>query len=169
MKAITSRHDSVAFLLTQIGTHAAKRFADRLAPLKLAPQHVGILRILNQAESQSQRQLATTLHMHASRLVALIDELETLGLVARQANGNDRRTYKLRITEKGRETLAAVGKIGHEHNNAICGSLNAEEREQLALLLQRVAEEQGLARGIHPGYSQLGKPGRATAKIEDKK
>lgn len=163
MKAPTSRHDSVAFLLTQIGTHAARRFAEQLAPLKLAPQHVGILRILNQAESQSQRQLATMLHMHASRLVALIDELETPGLVARQSNGNDRRTYSLRITEKGRETLAAVGKIGHEHNNVICGALNEEEREQLAQLLQRIAGEQGLARGIHPGYSQLGKPERANA------
>ena len=168
MKSMTSRHDSVAFLLTQIGTHAARRFAEKLAPLKLAPQHVGILRILNQAESQSQRQLAATLHMHASRLVALIDELEKPGLVARQANGNDRRSYTLRITEKGRETMAAVGRICHEHNNAICGSLNAEEREQLALLLQRIAEEQGLARGVHPGYSQLGKPGRATAKVADK-
>jgi DNA-binding MarR family transcriptional regulator len=165
MKAITTRHDSVAFLLTQLGTHAARRFTERLAPLNLAPQHVGILRILNQAESQSQRQLATTLNMHASRLVALIDELEALGLVARQANGNDRRTYTLRITEKGGETLAKVGQIGHAHNNAICEALNAEEREQLALLLQRIAEEQGLVRGIHPGYSQLGKSEETAAQL----
>src|SRR6185312_14013982 len=107
MKSVPPGHDSVSFLLTQIGTHAAKRFAERLAPLKLAPPHAGILRILNQAESQSQRQLATTLRMHASRLVALIDELETLGLVARQSNGTDRRTYSLQITEKGREAWAA--------------------------------------------------------------
>lgn len=163
MKAISPGHDSVSFLLTQIGTHAAKRFAERLAPFKLAPPHVGILRILNQAENHSQRQLAATLHIHASRLVALLDELETLGLVARQSNGKDRRTYTLRITEKGRDTCAAIGKIGREHNNAICGTLNAEEREQLAQLLQRIAEEQGLIRGIHPGYSQLGKPKKAAA------
>ena len=163
MKVVAPGHDSVAFLLTQLGTHAARRFAEQLTPLKLAPHHVGILGILNRAESQSQRQLAATLRMHASRLVALIDELEALELVARQANGNDRRTYSLRITDKGRETLAAVGKIGREHNDVICGALNAEEREQLAQLLQRIANEQGLARGIHPGYSQLGKPGRANA------
>jgi len=163
MKSVPPGHDSISFLLTQIGTHAAKRFAERLAPLKLAPPHAGILRILNQAESQSQRQLATTLRMHASRLVALIDELETLGLVARQSNGTDRRTYSLQITEKGREAWAAIGRIGREQNNAICGALNSEEREQLAQLLQRIAGEQGLLRGVHPGYSQLGKPAKTTA------
>lgn len=150
-----SGNDSVAFLVTQIGTHAARRFAERLTPLKLIPAHVGILGILNRSESQSQRQLATTLNMHASRLVAILDELETLGLLAREANETDRRTYTVRITDKGRETLAAIGEIGREHNQALCSSLNLEERRQLAQLLQRIADEQGLTRGIHPGYSQI--------------
>lgn len=164
MKTLTSGHDSVAFLLTQLGTYAAKRFAERLVALNLAPYHAGILRILSRSESQSQRQLAAALNMHASRLVGVIDEMETLGLVARKANGRDRRTYTLHITEKGREAFAAIGVIGREHNDALCASLNPEEREQLAQLLQRIAGEQGLVRGVHPGYSRLSKPGKtATA------
>ena len=168
MKATAPSHDSVAFLLTQIGTHAAKKFAERLITIKLAPQHAGILRILNRSESQSQRQLAMTLNMHASRLVAVIDELEGLGLVAREANGSDRRTYALRITEKGREAFAAIGEIAREHNQALCASLSAEERRVLAQLLQRIAEDQGLVRGIHPGYSQLKNPGKGAVRLSDR-
>jgi len=151
------RESPVAFLLTQVGSHAAKKFAERLESLKLTPPHAGILRILNQSASRSQRELASMLGMHASRLVAIVDEMESLGLIAREANTDDRRIYALHITEKGREAFAQIGKVGREHNAALCASLSLEERQQLAQLLQRIANEQGLVPGIHPGYSQLGK------------
>ncbi|MGI8772046.1 MAG: MarR family winged helix-turn-helix transcriptional regulator [Acidobacteriaceae bacterium] len=150
----------VAFLLAQIGSHAARQFAARLAPMKLTPPHAGILRILTQFPSRSQRELAAMLHMHASRLVAIVDELESLGLVLRQGNAGDRRSYSLHITEKGREAFLAIGQIGRQHNDALCASLNKQEREQLLHLLQRIADEQGLTRGVHPGFSRLGEKGR---------
>jgi DNA-binding MarR family transcriptional regulator len=56
----------------------------------------------------SQRQLAQTLHMHASQLVAVIDDLEARGLVTRGENANDRRTQALRNTEKGQKALIEV-------------------------------------------------------------
>ncbi len=144
-----------AFLLTQVGTHAAKMFAQRLAPLHLTPPHAGILRILDQTSVQSQRALAATLNMHASRLVVIVDELESLGLITREASDNDRRTYALRITHKGREAFAQIRQIGREHNEALCASLTPEERDLLAQLLQRIATEQGLTPGVHPGYSLM--------------
>ena len=143
------------FLLAQLGSHAAKQFAKRLVPLKLAPPHAGILRMLNRSSGLSQRELAIRLGMHASRLVGIVDEMESLGLVVREGNADDRRTYSLQITPKGREILAEIGKIGRAHNNAICAALSAEEQEVLVSLLQRIADQQGLTRGVHPGYSRL--------------
>jgi hypothetical protein len=35
-----------AFLLAQVGAHAAKQFAEHLSPLNLSPPHAGILRRL---------------------------------------------------------------------------------------------------------------------------
>jgi DNA-binding MarR family transcriptional regulator len=81
-----------AFLLAQVGAHAAKRFAERLATLKLTPPHAGILRRLSNAPGISQRELAMALGMHASRLVAILDEMESLGLVVREGHAGDRRT-----------------------------------------------------------------------------
>jgi DNA-binding MarR family transcriptional regulator len=143
-------------LLAQLGAHCAKRFADRLLPLKLIPAHAGILRRLAQSSGISQRELATQLGMHASRLVGVVDEMESLGLVVREGNTDDRRTYSLQITPKGSETLKEIGKISYQHNEALLAALTLEERETLANLLQRIADQQGLARGVHPGYSRLG-------------
>jgi DNA-binding MarR family transcriptional regulator len=146
-----------ALLLAQVGAHGAKQFAERLSVLKLTPPHAGILRRLVQSPGISQRELATTLGMHASRLVAVLDEMESLGLLIREANAEDRRTYSLQVTAKGRETMEQIAAISQQHNDALCAALNEEERAVLVGLLQRIADQQGLLRGVHPGFSTLGK------------
>ena len=146
-----------ALLLAQVGAHGAKQFADRLSVLKLTPPHAGILRRLVQSPGISQRELAAALGMHASRLVAVLDEMETLGLLIREAKAEDRRTYSLQVTPKGKETMAQIAAISQQHNEALCASLNEEERAVLVGLLQRIADQQGLLRGVHPGFSTLGK------------
>jgi DNA-binding MarR family transcriptional regulator len=146
-----------ALLLAQVGAQGAKQFAERLSVLKLTPPHAGILRRLVQSPGISQRELATTLGMHASRLVAVLDEMESLGLLVREANAEDRRTYSLQVTPKGRETMEQIAAISQQHNEALCAALNEEERAVLVGLLQRIADQQGLLRGVHPGFSTLGK------------
>jgi DNA-binding MarR family transcriptional regulator len=152
-----SRKAFAALLLAQLGAHGAKQFADRLSVLKLTPPHAGILRLLVHSPGISQRELATKLGMHASRLVAVVDEMESLDLVRREANAEDRRTHSLHVTPKGQETMKEIAAISYQHNESLCASLNQEEREVLVGLLQRIADQQGLIRGVHPGFSSLGR------------
>jgi DNA-binding MarR family transcriptional regulator len=88
-------------------------------------------------------------------LVAILDALEERRLVERRANDDDRRQYALHLTEKGQAILGEIGRIGREHTESLCASLTAAEREQLAALLQKVATEQGLSPGVHPGYRRM--------------
>ncbi len=141
-----------AFLLAQIGAHAAGRFAERLAPLKLAPPDAGILHILRSSPGVSQQELAGKLGSHPSRVVALIDGLEQRGLVERRPNADDRRQYSLFLSSKGTETLDDIGGVAREHQEDLLQSLDREERQQLTALLRKIAEAQGLTPGVHPGY-----------------
>ena len=59
----------------------------------------------------------------------------------------------------------AIGKIAREHDDAICTALNSEEREMLGALLGRIADQQGLTPGVHPGFSRLG---RSSAEDDEK-
>ena len=152
---------SAAFLIAQVGAHAASRFAERLAKLKLAPRHAGILRILSSTPAITQQTLATTLGMVPSRLVALVDDMEARGLIERRENPDDRRRYCLHVTEKGRSTLETIGRISREHSQSLLAAISEDEQRQLATLLQRIADEQGLAHGVHPGYRQSGRGERA--------
>jgi len=128
-----------------------------MAPLGLSPAHAWILGVLARSAGLSQQELATTLKIHPSRLVAIVDELESGGLVERRQNVDDRRTYALHLTRKGQATLGDVGRVAREHHDALCAALDEAEREQLADLLQRIADDQGLAPGVHPGFARMGK------------
>src|SRR5215470_7154650 len=127
-----------AFLVAQVGAHAAMRFAERLARLKLQPQHAGTLCVLASSEGLTQRALAERLGMFPSRAVALIDDLEGRDLVVRAEDPDDRRSYALRLTDKGRQALAEIGQLAREHQDALLAALDQGEREQLARLLQKV-------------------------------
>ena len=158
-RATQSSSDSasgLAFMLSQVGAHAAARFAELLDPLGLAPAHAGILRVIAQADSLSQQALGEKLGVFPSRLVALLDELEQRGLVERRNNPADRRSYALHLTKAGREALEQISRIGEEHQSTLCAALLPSEQAQLASLLTRIADEQQLSPGIHPGYRKLG-------------
>lgn len=147
---------SAAFLLAQVGAHAAALFAERLSPYQLTPANAGILRLVAQSPGLSQQELAKRLRMHASRLVAFVDELEKKGLLQRQNSAEDRRVYALRLTEKGAETLKLIGQVARDHQRALCAPLSEEEQILFADLLLRIAQSQGLEANVHPGL------GRAT-------
>jgi DNA-binding MarR family transcriptional regulator len=144
-----------AFLLAQVGAHAASKFGERLATIGLTPPEAGIFRLLAVSQGISQQDLSARLGVHPSRLVAILDELESRGLVERKPNAGDRRQYALHLTVKGKDTFARIGQIARQHQNALCLSLTEGEREKLAELLQKIADEQGLTPGVHPGYRRL--------------
>jgi DNA-binding MarR family transcriptional regulator len=153
---------SAAFLLAQVGGHAAVRFGEKLAALDLTRPHAGVLRAIAAQPGLSQQELATVLAIVPSRLVVLVDQLEERGLVERRDHPEDRRVYALYLTPRGGQTMADVGRVARAHNEALCAALSVEEREQLVGMLERIADEQQLTPGVHPGFKQLD-PAEASA------
>ena len=155
MEAVQKRGPGLAFLLAQVGGHAAARFGERLAALQLTPADAGIMRMLAGNAGLSQQELSARLGIHPSRLVAILDALENAGILQRKPNAEDRRQYALHLTAKGREVFSRVGGIAREHQEELCAGLSESERETLAELLRRIANQQGLTPGVHPGYRRM--------------
>ena len=147
-------HEGVAFLLAQVGAHAAAKFAERLQRLKLTPADAGILRIISRGSNPSQQALADRLGMFPSRLVLLLDELEAAGLVERRASASDRRVVALHLTARGTRTLEQIGRVAQEHRADLCAALTERERASLARLLAKIAAQQKMTPGVHPGYAR---------------
>lgn len=144
-----------AFLLAQLGSYAATRFAERIADLDLTPPQAGLLRAIAAGPGQSQQALARLLGTPPSRLVALVDGLDERGLVERRRNPDDRRLHALHLTAAGDALLARIGEVARAHDDAMCAGLDPDDRAALRTLLSRLAEHHGLTPGVHPGYRRL--------------
>ena len=141
------------FLLAQVGAHGATRFAQRLVPLGLTPPQAGIVRAISTEPGRSQNALAEQLGLHPSRLVTLIDDLERAGFVERRRSVHDRRHSALYLTDQAPRMLTDLRQAAARHEADLCAALDADERVQLAALLRRIADQQGLTPGVHPGFA----------------
>lgn len=147
--------NNAAFLLTQLGTHAANQFAERVGELGLTPPQVGILAMIDSRPGLSQQALAGELGLLPSKVVSFIDQFESRGLVTRTRGTMDRRVYELRLTEDGAALLRRARAVADAHEAAFFATLDPEEHDTLRALLRRLSSEHGLAAGIHPGYRNL--------------
>jgi DNA-binding MarR family transcriptional regulator len=148
----TPRPARVGFLLSQLGSHAAAAFADRTREIGITPAQAGVLRILGRQPGINQRDLARRLGAVQSRVVVLIDGLESAGHVVRERSSTDRRNYELRLTEQGTATLARLRTIAETHEAELTTGLTDEQRATLADLLATLATTAGLDVEVHPGY-----------------
>lgn len=149
----------VAFLLAQLGAHAAVVFAGRIAELDLTPPQTGLLNMIAVMPGHSQQTYAERLGTPPSRFVKLVDTMEERGLIERRRGEPDRRSYALHLTEQGRALMRDIAAVGKAHEDDLCAALTAAERRTLRGLLTRIAEQQDLTPGVHPGYRR--RPGPA--------
>jgi DNA-binding MarR family transcriptional regulator len=148
------RVPGAAFLLSQLGFHSAGRWKQRLAPLGVDPRQAMLLRHVALSAGQSQQALGRAVRIPASRMVALVDELERRGLVERRPSPADRRAHALFLTGAGEAMVGEIMKLSAEHEAELSAGLTEAQRRQLIALLSQVAAEQGLATGVHPGAAE---------------
>jgi DNA-binding MarR family transcriptional regulator len=145
---------TLAFLLSQVGIHAARQFSERIAEVGLHPPLFRVLNLVDAAEGRSQQAIGEAIEVPPSRMVGLVDELERLGLVERRPHATDRRVRALYLTAKGRETLARGREIASAHERDLTRGMPAADRRRLTEYLQRIVDEQTIGRGVHPGLSE---------------
>ena len=145
---------SVGFLISQLGFFSSRGFVEALRPLGIDPRQWTLLRYVAQSEGQSQQALAERLGLPPSAMVALVDGLESAGLLERRPAPTDRRVRALYMTAKGRHKLERAVEIAIAYEADLCSTLEADEREQLIDLLVKLQGERLDKRGVHPGMTQ---------------
>jgi DNA-binding MarR family transcriptional regulator len=156
---------SVAFLVSRLGFEVSSQLADGLAPLGIEPRHFGLLRALMISEGQTQRAIGQVLNLHPNRMVALVDDLENLGLVQRRPQPGDRRAHALMLTPEGTSVLQKAFQVAIDVENALCSDLDPGERTQILGLLGRLRHHDPSRPGVHPGLS--GQPFRGSSRPPD--
>jgi DNA-binding MarR family transcriptional regulator len=141
--------DSVGYMLSTLGHAISRRFMNALEPLELHPREFAVLRTVKANDGQSQQTLAERLHIPPSRMVGIVDELESRGLIERRPSPDDRRVRALYVTKRGESLLQDAFALATKHEQSISGALTAKERADLLAVLNRIAGHLGLQADVH--------------------
>ena len=129
--------DVTGFLLAFNGRRAARAYAEALQPLGLRPPQILVLTLIEDSPGITQKECVGRSRIDPSSLVALVDELEELGLAQRRTHPDDRRKHAVYLTAKGRRKLQRAREVGTEVTDKLLASLEPDEREMLRHLLQK--------------------------------
>ena len=108
--------------------------------------HFSVLVALAADGQASQAALGRRLSIDRSDMVAVVNDLERDGLVARVRDERDRRRNLVRLTPAGKRALDRLDARVEEAQGAVLAPLSAAERDDLVRLLTRVVEHHGAQR-----------------------
>jgi len=131
------------FLLSWTGQRIAHRFGAAMATLGLRPPHFGVMTLIDANPGSTQQELVSRSMIDASSMVAVIDELEAMGLAERRRHVADRRKHAVHLTARGRRTLERAGAVAIETARETFAPLDARELETLRKLLRKLAGVEG--------------------------
>lgn len=128
-------------LLNKAAREVGQQVNASLEPLGIRVKHYIILLLLTQVTSAlPQKEIGCRLRIDRNTMVSLIDDLERLALVTRSRDPNDRRSYAISITQKGRDLAPQAAQIVAEADARFAEALTADELEQLSALLSKLLQ-----------------------------
>ena len=135
-----SMRDRVPFLLYRASQISQSLANEMLAEMALSARQVGILTLVTELEPMTQKALAEALRIDRTSMVALLDDLEDKGYVARQRHPRDRRAFLVQPTDSGRAAKVAAVGILDEQQRRFLAPLTPAERVQISALLTRLSQ-----------------------------
>ncbi|WP_127532865.1 MarR family winged helix-turn-helix transcriptional regulator [Paenibacillus kobensis] len=105
--------DSIGYLIVNTGRKMSHNLTQLFQSHHLTSEQWSLLLTLHNEDKISQKELADRTEKDPANVTRIVDQLERKGLVSRQPNPEDRRSYFMHITPAGR--AAAVDLIPVEN------------------------------------------------------
>jgi DNA-binding MarR family transcriptional regulator len=128
-------------------------FGMKCRELDIRPVQYSILTIIEHNPGLSQTQVAHTLGIKKTNLVAMLDTLEKRGLVRRAVTQRDRRTYALFLSDGSKAFMRRLHKLVERHERGIVDLIGADMHRRMfepllaiSKIASKPAKEAGRAR-----------------------
>jgi DNA-binding MarR family transcriptional regulator len=122
--------------------HAQLRFQSlqhpALAPLNITGRLLAVLVLIGDEGPALQQRLSARLGVDRTTMVALVDALETGGLVARRRDTADRRGHLVGLTSAGQTVLDRGLRASDDVERSFLAPLSADERVTFRRLLSKL-------------------------------
>lgn len=129
---------SVGFLLAKAYQRACVIFKEEFEGYDLTPQQFGLLGFLWQEDGITQAELSAKSQIDRTTMGGLIDRLEKEGLVVRRSHPEDRRAYRICLTDKGKALEPELTPLAAKAQENFIAKLDQQEIETLKSLLEKI-------------------------------
>ncbi|HRF08686.1 MAG TPA: MarR family transcriptional regulator [Xanthobacteraceae bacterium] len=131
------------YMLRRAQFSAFNDFLRFFEDLGVRPVQYAVLTVIDRNPGLKQSQISEALGIKRANLVAILDALERRGLAKREAVATDRRSYALRLTDKGTSLMKELRARSEAHEKRLAAVIGEAGRQQLLTLLSGVIEAVG--------------------------
>ena len=128
------KHISIAYRFAMVF------FKNRMAELGLYQSHHSVLITLYKNEGISQEKLSQLLKVDKATITRSIKKLVEDGFIERRQDKNDKRSYLLFVTPKGRAIEPDIRDMFREWNDIVLQGFTDEEVEQAMSFMERISQ-----------------------------
>jgi len=117
---------------------------------------IGVLMALDKRDGQRLSELGLAISLEKSTMTGLIDRMERAKLVRRQLNPEDRRAYRVCLTDRGRAVAPELRNLLVKAYQDLTGGMNAGELEMVRRnLIQLIKNSNRLEKRDHPAKTHF--------------
>lgn len=135
--------DYLLYLLALASHQASGEFHAQLKALGVPVATWRVLGALADVDGETVSALARHVLLNQPTLTKIIDRMARHGLVERCASAGDRRKVLVRITERGRETVAELKRRAKAHEAEVLAGYDAAEAARLKAMLRTLISRSG--------------------------
>ena len=138
---LDARPMAVVGRILRLATHLDRRVNEALKPFGLAVWGFDILATLRRhgkPYAMTPTALMEAAMLSSGAMTNRIDRLENLGLVERQPSPNDRRSFQVQLTRKGRKVIEKAIEVRFAEAEDALDGVSKRDRKQLGNLLRNV-------------------------------
>lgn len=131
---------SVDYQIKLLSQLLSRRFNEYLEPLKLTPFHWIVLCCLWEEDGLPTSSIAEKLKQVGGTLTGVIDRMEERGLVRRERNMQDRRVWRIWLTDAGKQLETVLPPIVEEIRQQAMQGFSEGDRHLFSQLLNRAVD-----------------------------
>jgi len=131
----------VGFNLRMAQESAFQAFSRRSQEIGESPGRFATLTLIARNPGISQTELSHANGRDKSSLTPVVEDLVRRGLVERRRVRQDRRAYRLNLTQAGKKTLTMLTRCARRHERVLDGIIGARDRKRFIQILKKIAAE----------------------------
>ena len=138
-QAKLGRFGSCGRHLKILGTWMDKTMHERLEPLGLSLSHYTIIMSLFEKDGCTQAEIGKEVMLPAYAITRYIDKLESLGYVKRKRHESSRRSYRILLTDAGKDLAPALYGASESANELFLSPLEENQKAEFLKILSMLS------------------------------